>query len=86
MNIKFYSKNELYFTKLTQVFRINGEERDSEGIHNLSIFGQKYIFQFGFTNLPKWLMFPSSNRKKYSNTFTPIALLSQDHKYAATIN
>lgn len=39
MSIKFYTKNKSYFTKLTQVFRINGEERDSEGIHDLSIFG-----------------------------------------------
>lgn len=28
-----------YFTKLIQAFKINREERDSEGIHNLPIFG-----------------------------------------------
>ena len=44
MNLKFNSKCKTYFTKLTQVFRINREERNAEGTYKPSIFGEKIYF------------------------------------------
>lgn len=62
------------------------ERKESLKVFIIHQFLRENIVPFEFTNLPKWLMFLRSNKKEDNNTFIPIALLSQDHKYAATIN